>query len=242
MCGLTGIGDLQSSLLFFPGFARHLFGSANEFAAPGKDSSPLAQNENCWEICFRAGRHHVAWATLVLMAVTIPRPRLTLSERLYLPAIVAGMFITFKHILTSITGKKKVTMQYPEEKWDAHLPNHYRGAPTLVTDEHGKERCVACQLCEFICPPRAITIKPEEIPAADMWSKVEKRPEVFDIDMIRCIYCGLCEEVCPEQAIFLRKDYSITGLNRAEMVHNKAKLYELGGVMEGLVFKWNEKK
>lgn len=152
------------------------------------------------------------------------------------------MFITFKHILTSITGRKKVTMQYPEEKWDANLPDHYRGAPTLVVDEHGKERCVACQLCEFICPPRAITIKPEEIPATDKWSKVEKRPKAFDIDMIRCIYCGLCEEVCPEQAIFLRKDYSITGLNRAEMVHDKAKLYELGGVMEGLVFKWNEKK
>jgi NADH-quinone oxidoreductase subunit I len=176
------------------------------------------------------------------MAVTIPRPRLTLSERLYLPAIVAGMFITLKHILTSVTGRKKVTMQYPEQKWDANLPDYYRGAPTLVKDEHGKERCVACQLCEFICPPRAITIKPEEIPAADKWSKVEKRPRAFDIDMIRCIYCGLCEEVCPEQAIFLRKDYSITGLNRAEMVHDKAKLYELGGVMEGLVFKWNEKK
>ena len=152
------------------------------------------------------------------------------------------MFITLKHILTSVTGRKKVTMQYPEQKWDANLPDYYRGAPTLVKDEHGKERCVACQLCEFICPPRAITIKPEEIPAADKWSKVEKRPRAFDIDMIRCIYCGLCEEVCPEQAIFLRKDYSITGLNRAEMVHDKAKLYELGGVMEGLVFKWNEKK
>ena len=60
--------------------------------------------------------------------------------------------------------------------------------------------------------------------------------------MIRCIYCGLCEEVCPEQAIFMRKDYSITGLTRAEMVHDKEKLYELGGVMPGLVHKWNEKK
>ena len=57
--------------------------------------------------------------------------------------------------------------------------------------------------------------------------------------MIRCIYCGLCEEVCPEQAIFLRKDYAITGTTRAEMKHDKAKLYELGGVMNGLVHKWN---
>lgn len=179
---------------------------------------------------------------LLPMPIVVQRPKLTLSEKLYLPAIVAGLFITFKHFLTTITGRKKVTMQYPEEKWDSSLPEHYRGAPTLVRDEHGKERCVACQLCEFICPPRAITIRPEEIPGADAWAKVEKRPREFDIDMIRCIYCGLCEEVCPEQAIFLRKDYSITGLSRAEMVHDKEKLYELGGVMEGLVFKWNEKK
>jgi NADH-quinone oxidoreductase subunit I len=83
---------------------------------------------------------------------------------------------------------------------------------------------------------------PEEIPAADPWAKVEKRPKEFDIDMIRCIYCGLCEEVCPEQAIFLKKDYSITGYTREEMVNDKEKLLEMGGVMEGLVYKWNEKK
>jgi NADH-quinone oxidoreductase subunit I len=71
---------------------------------------------------------------------------------------------------------------------------------------------------------------------------VEKRPEEFDIDMTRCIYCGLCEEVCPEQAIYLRKDYSITGLSRAEMIHDKETLYKLGGVRTGLVFKWNELK
>ena len=71
---------------------------------------------------------------------------------------------------------------------------------------------------------------------------MEKRPEVFDIDMIRCIYCGMCEEVCPEQAIFLRKDYAITGLSREEMVHDKGKLYEIGGKREGLVNKWNELK
>jgi len=176
------------------------------------------------------------------MALVVQRPKLTLAEKLYLPAIVAGLAITWKHFMRALTGRTKVTMQYPEQKWDEQLPEYYRGAPTLVKDEHGKERCVSCQLCEFICPPRAITIIPEEIPTEDKWAKVEKRPKEFDIDMIRCIYCGLCEEVCPEQAIFLRKDYSITGLSREEMVHNKEKLYELGGVMEGLVFKWNEKK
>lgn len=176
------------------------------------------------------------------MAYSVPRPKLTLSEKVYLPAVVAGLRITIKHFFDILLGKKKVTMQYPEEKWDGDLPPHYRGAPTLVKDEHGRERCVACQLCEFICPPRAITIVPGEIPEESRWRKVEKYPESFEIDMIRCIYCGLCEEVCPEQAIFLRKDYAITGLSRAEMVHDKQKLYELGGVMTGLVYKWNEKK
>jgi len=176
------------------------------------------------------------------MAYSVPRPKLTLAEKAYLPALIAGLGITIRHFFGILSGKKKVTMQYPDEKWDTHLPPHYRGAPTLVKDDYGRERCVACQLCEFICPPRAITIKPGEIPEKDRWRKVEKYPEEFEIDMIRCIYCGLCEEVCPEQAIFLRKDYAITGLTRAEMVHDKGRLYELGGVMTGLVNKWNEKK
>ncbi len=176
------------------------------------------------------------------MAYSVSRPNLSLAEKAYLPSLFAGLGITLKHFAKILTGRRKVTMQYPEEKWDAKLPPHYRGAPTLVKDEHGRERCVACQLCEFICPPRAIKIKPGEIPGGTTWRKVEKFPDRFEIDMIRCIYCGLCEEVCPEQAIFLRKDYAITGLSRAEMVHDKQKLYELGGVMTGLVHKWNEKK
>jgi len=174
--------------------------------------------------------------------VKLQRPKLSLFEKLYLPALVKGLHITISHAVNILRRRRKVTMQYPEEKWDAHLPEHYRGAPALVTDEQNRERCVACQLCEFICPPRAITIKPEEIPSDDKWAKVEKRPKTFEIDMIRCIYCGLCEEVCPEQAIFLRKDYAITGLTREDMVHDKKKLYEIGGVRTGLVNKWNELK
>lgn len=177
-----------------------------------------------------------------MASYVVQRPELTFKEKAYLPSILSGLKITFGHLVKTIKGETKVTMQYPEEKWDASLPEHYRGAPTLVRDDHGRERCVACQLCEFICPPRAITIKPEEIPAENQFAKVEKRPAEFDIDMIRCIYCGMCEEVCPEQAIFLRKDYAITGVTRAEMNHNKAKLYELGGVFQGLVHKWNPEK
>lgn len=176
------------------------------------------------------------------MAYTVPRPNLTWREKLYLPQVIGGLAITFKHLKNMLLGRTKVVMQYPEEKWDAHMPEHYRGAPTLVRDELGRERCVACQLCEFICPPRAIKIVPGELPAESRFAKVEKYPQEFNIDMIRCIYCGLCEEVCPEQAIFLRKDYAITGLTRADMIHDKARLYELGGVMTGLVNKWNKLK
>lgn len=176
------------------------------------------------------------------MAYTVRRPNLTFWEKLYLPNIVAGLMITLNHLKKMLKGETKVVMQYPEEKWDSHLPEYYRGAPTLVTDEHGRERCVSCQLCEFICPPRAIRITPGSLPSESMFAKVEKAPEAFDIDMSRCIYCGLCEEVCPEQAIYLRKEYAVTGESRADMVHHKAKLYELGGTMPGLVHKWNPEK
>ena len=176
------------------------------------------------------------------MAITIKRPPLTLKEKLYVPAIFSGLATTLGHLGKMLLGRTKVAMQYPEEKWDNQLPAYYRGAPALVADEHGRERCVACQLCEFICPPRAIKITPGEIAEGEKFRKVEKFPQAFDIDMIRCIYCGLCEEVCPEQAIFLQKDYAITGLSRDEMVHHKDKLYELGGLKTGLVPKWNAKK
>ncbi|HUF62517.1 MAG TPA: NADH-quinone oxidoreductase subunit I [Verrucomicrobiales bacterium] len=176
------------------------------------------------------------------MAIVVKRPQLTWFEKLFIPGIVEGLRITLRHALRILQRRRKVTMQYPEERWDSQLPEYYRGAPALVTDEQGRERCVACQLCEFICPPRAIRMTPGEIPAGGPWAKVEKYPRDFEIDMIRCIYCGLCEEVCPEQAIFLRKDYAITGYTREEMVHDKQKLYEIGGVREGLVNKWNELK
>ena len=122
------------------------------------------------------------------MAIKVERPKLTLLEKFYFPSIIKGLRITLGHAIKILQRKKKVTMQYPEEKWDSHMPEYYRGAPALVTDEHGRERCVSCQLCEFICPPRAITIKAEEIPSEDEWAKVEKRPREFEIDMIRCIY------------------------------------------------------
>ena len=83
----------------------------------------------------------------------VKRNKLTFWERLYLPAILSGFKVTLRHFL-----KKKVTMQYPEQKWT--LPPNYRGAPYLVKDQEGSTKCVSCQLCEFVCPPKAIRITP----------------------------------------------------------------------------------
>src|ERR1035441_10567606 len=83
----------------------------------------------------------------------IKRRKLNLWERLYLPAVIGGFKVTLRHFF-----KKKVTMQYPEERWV--VPEGYRGAPYLVKDQDGRTKCVSCQLCEFVCPPKAIRIMP----------------------------------------------------------------------------------
>jgi NADH-quinone oxidoreductase subunit I len=137
--------------------------------------------------------------------------------------------------------KEKVTLQYPEEK--PIIPNNYRGVPTLVKDPNGREKCVSCQLCEFVCPPKAIRITPGAVEEDDdTRAHVEKAPKEFEINMLRCIYCGYCQEVCPEEAIFLQEEYSSSGYTREEMINKKDKLYELGGTLPDSHYKWDKKK
>lgn len=165
----------------------------------------------------------------------VERKPLTFLERTYLPQILGGMRTTLRHLL-----KPTVTLEYPEQR--PPIPTGYRGVPTLVKDPNGREKCVSCQLCEFVCPPKAIRITPGEIPADAPTAHVEKAPKEFEIDMLRCIYCGFCQEVCPEEAIWLQNQYSMSGYTRAEMVNNKAKLYELGGTLPDQHLKWDKKK
>ncbi|HAZ65939.1 MAG TPA: NADH-quinone oxidoreductase subunit D, partial [Opitutae bacterium] len=170
------------------------------------------------------------------MAVKVLERRpLSFWERTYLPQVLGGLRVTWRNIL-----RPSVTLQYPEQR--PTIPKGYRGVPTLVRDPNGREKCVSCQLCEFICPPKAIRITPGEIPATAETAHVEKAPKEFEINMLRCIYCGLCQEVCPEEAIWLQNQYSMTGTTRAEMVNNKARLYELGGTLPDSHFKWDHKK
>jgi NADH-quinone oxidoreductase subunit I len=166
--------------------------------------------------------------------MVVKRPELNFWERLYLPAVFGGFAVTIRHFF-----KKKVTMQYPEEKWV--VPPNYRGAPYLVRDQEGRTKCVSCQLCEFVCPPKAIKITPPGPEGAPEVGNVEKAPKEFEINMIRCIFCGFCQEVCPEEAIFLKNDYSLTGESRQELIFNKEKLLKLGGVHVDTIKKWGKK-
>ena len=168
----------------------------------------------------------------------VKRAQLSWWEKLYIPGLIAGLRITWRHFARTLF-KRSVTMQYPEERWV--VPPGYRGAPYLVKDQDGATKCVSCQLCEFVCPPKAIRITPPG-PAGQLAdrSNAEKMPREFEINMLRCIFCGLCQEVCPEEAIFLQKDYSLVGLTRGEMIYDKEKLLALGGVHPGIQ-KWKHK-
>ena len=146
----------------------------------------------------------------------VTRPKLSWWERTYFPAILSGMALTFSHIF-----RKRVTMQYPEQKWD--LPKQYRGAPILLTGLDGHEKCTSCKLCEFICPPRAIRIVAEETEL-----EKEKRPREFDIDMGLCIFCGYCQEVCPVEAIWLKDEYELADYDRTRLIFNKEQLLARG--------------
>ena len=165
----------------------------------------------------------------------LERKPLTLLQRTYLPGVLAGLRTTFRHL-----AAPKVTMEYPDVR--PPIPLGYRGVPTLVKDPQGREKCVSCQLCEFVCPSKAIRITPGAIDATGPNAHVEKAPKEFRIDMLRCIYCGFCQEVCPEEAIWLQNVYSLSGYKRDEMVHDKARLYELGGTLPDTHHKWDKKK
>ena len=170
-----------------------------------------------------------------MAVIHVERKPLTFAERTYLPQVFGGLWITLKHFFGP-----RVTLEYPEQR--PEISPGYRGVPTLVKDPNGREKCVSCQLCEFVCPPKAIRITPGAIPADAPTAHVEKAPREFEINMLRCIYCGLCEEVCPEEAIVLQNVYSLCGYSRGELVNNEEKLYELGGTLPDRHFKWDKKK
>tara|TARA_B100000029_G_C16950424_1_gene732336 strand:- start:57 stop:542 length:486 start_codon:yes stop_codon:yes gene_type:complete len=141
---------------------------------------------------------------------------------IFLSEFIKAIIIAVKEIF-----KKKKTINYPFEK--GSISPRFRGEHALRRYPNGEERCIACKLCEAVCPAQAITIESEE--RADGSRKTTK----YDIDMIKCIYCGLCEESCPVDAIVQGPNFEFATETREELYYNKEKLLDNGDRWESVL-------
>ncbi len=142
--------------------------------------------------------------------------------------LVLGLKLTGKYLFA-----KKITVQYPEEK----TPQSYRfrGLHAQRRYENGEERCIACKLCEAVCPALAITIESEQREDGS------RRTTQYDIDLFKCIYCGFCEESCPVDAIVETRHFEYIFENREDSLMTKAKLLEVGDRFESQIAADREK-
>lgn len=141
---------------------------------------------------------------------------------LFLFELLRGMRLTGKYLF-----KRKITVQYPEEK----TPQSYRfrGRHALRRYPNGEERCIACKLCEAVCPALAITIEAE--PRDDG----TRRTTRYDIDLFKCIYCGFCEESCPVDSIVETRVFEYHFENRGENIQTKQMLLAFGDQLEAQI-------
>src|SRR3954468_915977 len=132
-----------------------------------------------------------------------------------LTELLSGMALTLRYMF-----KRTVTINYPYEK--GAISPRFRGEHALRRYPNGEERCIACKLCEAICPAQCITIEAEE--RADG----SRRTTRYDIDMTKCIYCGFCQEACPVDAIVEGPNFEFATETREELFYNKDKLLQNG--------------
>ena len=136
--------------------------------------------------------------------------------------LVQGLTLTLKNLFV-----KKVTVQYPEEK--TPQSPRFRGLHALRRYPNGQERCIACKLCEAVCPALAITIE------SDVGPDGTRRTTRYDIDLFKCIYCGFCEEACPVDAIVETRIHEYHMENRGENIMTKDKLLAVGDKYEAMI-------
>jgi NADH-quinone oxidoreductase subunit I len=139
----------------------------------------------------------------------------TAARSLVLKEFVSAFFLAMRYFF-----KPKPTLNYPFEK--GPISPRFRGEHALRRYPNGEERCIACKLCEAICPAQAITIEAE--PRVDG----SRRTTRYDIDMTKCIYCGLCQEACPVDAIVEGPNYEFATETHEELLYNKDKLLSNG--------------
>ncbi len=133
--------------------------------------------------------------------------------------LVKGLMVTGRHLFM-----RKITVQYPDER--TPMSPRFRGLHALRRYPNGEERCIACKLCEAVCPALAITIESEE--RADG----TRRTTRYDIDMTKCIFCGFCEEACPVDSIVETHILDYHGENRGDLYYTKEMLLAIGDKYE----------
>jgi NADH-quinone oxidoreductase subunit I len=137
------------------------------------------------------------------------------AKSLLLLEFISGMWLTLRYFF-----RPKATLNYPFEK--GPVSPRFRGEHALRRYPNGEERCIACKLCEAVCPAQAITIEAE--PRIDG----SRRTTRYDIDMTKCIYCGLCQEACPVDAIVETPNFEFSTETREELIYDKSKLLANG--------------
>jgi NADH-quinone oxidoreductase subunit I len=136
--------------------------------------------------------------------------------------LLQGLRVTLRNLFV-----KKFTIQYPEEK--TPQSPRFRGLHALRRYPNGEERCIACKLCEAVCPAAAITIE------SDVASDGTRRTTRYDIDLFKCVYCGFCEEACPVDAIVETRVFEFHMENRGEEIMTKERLLAVGEKQEAII-------
>jgi NADH-quinone oxidoreductase subunit I len=146
---------------------------------------------------------------------------------LMLKELIQGMAVTGRHFFA-----RKITIQYPEEK--TPLSPRFRGLHALRRYPNGEERCIACKLCEAVCPALAIVIE------SDQREDGTRRTTRYDIDLTKCIFCGFCEEACPVDAIVETNILEYHGEKRGDLYYTKQMLLAVGDRYEAQIAKDRE--
>lgn len=141
-------------------------------------------------------------------------------KSLFLREFVSAIGLTMRYFFAP-----KATVNYPFEK--GPVSPRFRGEHALRRYPNGEERCIACKLCEAICPAQAITIE-----AGPRRNDGTRRTVRYDIDMVKCIYCGFCQEACPVDAVVEGPNFEFATETREELIYDKAKLLENGDKWE----------
>ncbi|MCP5269592.1 MAG: NADH-quinone oxidoreductase subunit NuoI [Zoogloeaceae bacterium] len=141
---------------------------------------------------------------------------------LLLKELLKGMSVTGRYMFA-----RKITVQYPEEKTPQSF--RFRGLHALRRYPNGEERCIACKLCEAVCPAMAITIE------SDQRDDGSRRTTRYDIDLTKCIFCGFCEEACPVDAVVETRIFEYHGEKRGDLYYNKPMLLANGDRYEAQI-------